>query len=46
MLLDELLAEFRRRVQAHPATDPLESYVSAALALDERNDIAAGALPG
>ena len=41
MLLEELLAEFRRRVDAHPGVDPLDAYVSAALALDERSDIGA-----
>jgi TetR/AcrR family transcriptional repressor of bet genes len=40
-LLAELLAEFRRRVAAHPAGDPMEAYVNAALALDERSDVAA-----
>jgi TetR/AcrR family transcriptional repressor of bet genes len=40
-LLTGLLAEFRRRIDAHPADDPLEAYVSAALALDERSDVAA-----
>ena len=40
-LLGELLAEFRRRLDADPAADPLEAYVNAALALDERSDVAA-----
>ena len=40
-LLEELLAEFRRRVETRPAADPLEAYVDAALALDERSDVAA-----
>jgi TetR/AcrR family transcriptional repressor of bet genes len=40
-LLDGLLAEFRRRVEAHPSREPLEAYVSAALALDERSDVSA-----
>lgn len=40
-LLAELLAEFRRRVEASPESDPLEAYVSAALSLDERSDVAA-----
>ena len=34
------LSEFRRRLQAYPAADPLDAYVSAALALDERSDVA------
>ncbi len=41
MLLEQMLAEFRRRIESHPATDPLEAYVSAALVLDERSDVAA-----
>jgi TetR/AcrR family transcriptional repressor of bet genes len=43
-LLDELLAEFRRRADGRGEAgdaDPLEAYVSAALALDDRSDIAA-----
>lgn len=40
-LLEELLAEFRRRLDAHPDADPLEAYVSAALGLDGRSDVAA-----
>jgi AcrR family transcriptional regulator len=39
MLLDEMLAEFRRRAEAHSAADPLDAYVGAALALDERSDV-------
>jgi TetR/AcrR family transcriptional repressor of bet genes len=41
MLVDELLAEFRRRVDAQDAADPLDAYVGAALSLDERSDVAA-----
>ncbi len=40
-LLDELLASFRRRIEASEATDPVEGYVTAALALDARSDPAA-----
>jgi TetR/AcrR family transcriptional repressor of bet genes len=40
-LLGELLAQFRRRLDAYPSADPLEAYVTAALALDERSDVAA-----
>src|SRR5258708_10798546 len=40
-LLEEMLAAFRRRLDAHPAADPLEAYVGAALALDERSDVTA-----
>jgi AcrR family transcriptional regulator len=41
VLLDELRAEFRRRVAEAPDEDPLDAYVSAALALGERSDVAA-----
>src|SRR6185312_9855808 len=37
-LLEEMLGEFRRRVGAAPAADPLDAYVDAALALGERSD--------
>jgi len=40
-LLEEMLGEFRRRVGAAPAADPLDAYVDAALALGERSDVAA-----
>ena len=40
-LLAELLAEFRSRIEAYPSADPLDSYVQAALALDERSDVGA-----
>jgi TetR/AcrR family transcriptional repressor of bet genes len=40
-VLTELLAAFRRRVDAEPAGDPLEAYLSAALALGERSDVTA-----
>jgi TetR/AcrR family transcriptional repressor of bet genes len=40
-LLDELLAEFRRRVSTLAAIDPLDAYVSAALALDDQSDVTA-----
>ena len=41
VLLDELRAEFHRRVAASPGEDPLDAYVSAALALGERSDVSA-----
>ena len=41
MLLDELRAEFRRRLDAHSAADPLDAYIGAALALDGRSDATA-----
>jgi TetR/AcrR family transcriptional repressor of bet genes len=41
LLVDELLAEFRRREGAQDTADPLDAYVGAALALDERSDVAA-----
>jgi TetR/AcrR family transcriptional repressor of bet genes len=41
MLLEELRAAFRRRLEACASADPLDAYVSAALALDERSDISA-----
>jgi TetR/AcrR family transcriptional repressor of bet genes len=41
MLLGELLAEFRRRLDADAAADPLDAYANAALALDERSDVSA-----
>src|SRR5277367_4103003 len=40
-LVEELLAELRRRLDARPAADPLDAYVNATLALDERSDIVA-----
>ena len=40
-LLEELLLQFRRRLDAYPGADPLDAYVSAALALGERSDVAA-----
>lgn len=40
-LLDELRAELARRLDAAPEDDPLEAYVSAALALGERSDVTA-----
>jgi TetR/AcrR family transcriptional repressor of bet genes len=40
-LLEGLVAEFRRREGSIQAKDPLEAYVQAALALDERSDVAA-----
>ena len=40
-VLDELLAGFRRRIDAEPSADPLEAYAAAALALGERSDVAA-----
>jgi TetR/AcrR family transcriptional repressor of bet genes len=40
-LLDQLLTEFRRRAASRTESDPLEAYVGAALALDERSDVAA-----
>ena len=40
-LVIELLAEFRRRIEAYPSEDPLEAYVTASLALDERGDVGA-----
>lgn len=40
-LLTELLAGFRRRMDAHPEADPLDTYVDAALALDEQSDTVA-----
>ena len=40
-LLLELVGEFRRRTDASANEDPLLAYVDAALALDERSDIAA-----
>ena len=40
-LLDELIAGLRRRTESSPAADPLHAYVDAALALDERSDVAA-----
>jgi TetR/AcrR family transcriptional regulator, transcriptional repressor of bet genes len=40
-LLDELLATFRRRLDAVPAGDPIEAYVTAALALDAGSDATA-----
>jgi len=40
-LLGELLSEFRRRVSERETSDPLEAYVAAALALDERSDVTA-----
>jgi TetR/AcrR family transcriptional repressor of bet genes len=39
-LLATLVADFRRRVDGH-GTEPLEAYVDAALALDERADVTA-----
>jgi AcrR family transcriptional regulator len=39
VLLGELLAEFRRRVEASRVADPLNAYVSAALSLDAQSDI-------
>ena len=41
MLLEQLLADFRRRLDGYPGDDPLDAYVGAALALDERSDVAA-----
>ncbi len=41
VLLDELRAEFRRRVAEAADVDPLQAYVSAALALGERSDVSA-----
>jgi TetR/AcrR family transcriptional regulator, transcriptional repressor of bet genes len=41
VLLAELLTEFRRRLDASPIEDPLDAYAHAALALDERSDVAA-----
>jgi TetR/AcrR family transcriptional repressor of bet genes len=40
-LLGELLAEFRRRVDAAGEADALDAYIDAALALDDRSDVAA-----
>jgi TetR/AcrR family transcriptional repressor of bet genes len=40
-LLEELIADFRRRVDRTEAADPLAAYVDAALSLDERSDVAA-----
>jgi TetR/AcrR family transcriptional repressor of bet genes len=40
-LLEGLLGEFRRRATADSAADPLDAYVNAALALDERSDVTA-----
>jgi AcrR family transcriptional regulator len=40
-LLEELVAEFRRREGSIRMKGPLEAYVQAALALDERSDVAA-----
>jgi TetR/AcrR family transcriptional regulator, transcriptional repressor of bet genes len=40
-LFGELLGEFRRRTDEQPSADPLDAYVAAALALDERSDIPA-----
>jgi TetR/AcrR family transcriptional repressor of bet genes len=37
-LLDELLATFRRRLDAVPAGDPIDAYVTAALALGDGSD--------
>ncbi len=39
-LLDEMVAQFRKRMDAYPDADPVHAYVSAALALDERSDTA------
>ncbi len=39
-LLVELVGEFRRRAGASSARDPLDAYVDAALALDDRSDVA------
>jgi TetR/AcrR family transcriptional repressor of bet genes len=41
VLVDELLREFRRRVDAADPADPLEAYVQAALALGHRSDVVA-----
>jgi TetR/AcrR family transcriptional repressor of bet genes len=40
-LLEELVAAFRRREAGHSDRDPLDAYVSAALALGERSDVVA-----
>jgi TetR/AcrR family transcriptional repressor of bet genes len=40
-LLEQLVADFHRRVQNYPAGDPLDAYVGAALSLDERSDVSA-----
>ena len=40
-LLEQLVAEFRRRAAARAEEDPLEVYVDAALALDDRSDVSA-----
>jgi TetR/AcrR family transcriptional repressor of bet genes len=41
LLVTELLEEFRRRIEAYPSADPLDAYVTAALALDQRSDVGA-----
>jgi AcrR family transcriptional regulator len=40
-VLEELRAAFRRRLEGHSSPDPLDAYVTAALALNERSDVSA-----